>query len=255
MMSVLPEKIFFYVPSKATIKDPYVRFVYCSVDYNTASYKLTPVVADSSSPLPSFLISLPSDIQGFVFQGIEYSFRPFRTHANTIVNKHILGCHDIVIRNAMTNEIVPVFSFASPATVFGPVKLHRNVTILPFSSPPSSSPPSSSPSSLPPSSSSSSSSPPPTITIPPVPKKKKSALAPNTTKKEGDLQPFVAKQLLQLAQSRKELCPITAEEYITGHTAVLPCGHLFMDMAIEETFKKEPNKCPACRQSGRPTFV
>jgi hypothetical protein len=28
-----------------------------------------------------------------------------------------------------------------------------------------------------------------------------------------------------------------------------------MDMAIEETFKKEPNKCPACRQSGRPTFV
>ena len=72
---------------------------------------------------------------------------------------------------------------------------------------------------------------------------------------KGDLCLFVAKQLLELAQLKKEMCPITAEEYITGQTAVMPCGHLFMQMAIEETFKKEPNKCPACRQLGRPTFV
>jgi len=65
---------------------------------------------------------------------------------------------------------------------------------------------------------------------------------------------FVSRQLLQLAQLRKEMCPITAEDYITGQTAVMPCGHLFMQMAIEETFKSEPNCCPACRQKGRPTY-
>jgi hypothetical protein len=69
------------------------------------------------------------------------------------------------------------------------------------------------------------------------------------------MNPYVARQLLELAQLKHEMCPITAEEYITGETGVMPCGHLFMRMAIEETFKKEPNKCPACRQAGVPQFV
>jgi hypothetical protein len=64
----------------------------------------------------------------------------------------------------------------------------------------------------------------------------------------------VAKQLLELAQIRKEMCPITAEEYIAGQTAVMPCGHLFMLMAIEESFKKEAGICPACRARGKPTY-
>lgn len=72
---------------------------------------------------------------------------------------------------------------------------------------------------------------------------------------KGDLCIFVAKQLLELAQLKKEMCPITAEEYYIGETAVMPCGHLFMRIAIEESFKKEYGKCPACRQSGRPTYV
>jgi hypothetical protein len=71
----------------------------------------------------------------------------------------------------------------------------------------------------------------------------------------GSLCPFVARQLLELAQMRKELCPIVAEEFSTGNTAVMPCGHLFAQMAIEESFKKEPDRCPACRQTGRPTYV
>jgi hypothetical protein len=71
----------------------------------------------------------------------------------------------------------------------------------------------------------------------------------------GDLRLFVAKQLLELAQIKKEMCPITAEEYSNGNTAAMPCGHLFMQIAIEESFKKEPGKCPACRQPGRPTYV
>lgn len=70
-----------------------------------------------------------------------------------------------------------------------------------------------------------------------------------------EVEPYVARQLLELAQLKHEMCPITAEEYITGQTAVMPCGHLFMRMAIEETFKKEANKCPACRRQGAPTFV
>jgi hypothetical protein len=69
------------------------------------------------------------------------------------------------------------------------------------------------------------------------------------------IDPYVARQLLELAQIKHEMCPITAEEYITGQTAVMPCGHLFMRMAIEETFKKEANKCPACRRTGAPTFI
>ena len=93
---------------------------------------------------------------------------------------------------------------------------------------------------------------------PPKLKAKKSAavaaaaVAPSPT---GDLRLFVAKQLLELAQLKKDMCPITAEEYYTGETAVMPCGHLFMRIAIEESFKKEPGSCPACRQRGRPTYV
>ena len=71
----------------------------------------------------------------------------------------------------------------------------------------------------------------------------------------GTLHPFVAKQLLDLAILRKEMCPITVEEFAPGHAAVMPCGHIFMQFAIEETFKKEPNKCPACRQPGVPTYA
>ena len=98
------------------------------------------------------------------------------------------------------------------------------------------------------------------ISVPPIPASPTAPL-PATPKPSvknkgsGDLGLFVAKQLLEFAQSKHEMCPITAEEFITGNTAVMPCGHLFMQFAIEETFKKEPNRCPSCRQSGRPTYV
>jgi hypothetical protein len=83
------------------------------------------------------------------------------------------------------------------------------------------------------------------------------APAPKTNKAKaaGTLHPFVAKQLVDLAIIRKEMCPITVEEFARGHSAVMPCGHIFMQFAIEETFKKEPNKCPACRQPGIPTYA
>lgn len=86
----------------------------------------------------------------------------------------------------------------------------------------------------------------------PVPKKKPAAPRPPPI---GDLSPHVAKQLLALARLRKEECPIIAEEFTDGNTAVMPCGHLFSRMGIEESFKKEPRKCPACRAAGHPTLV
>ena len=92
-------------------------------------------------------------------------------------------------------------------------------------------------------------------TAPTKPKKVSKPAAATTTATKGDLTPFVAKQLLALAKIRHEICPIVAEEYSDGNTAVMPCGHLFAQIAIEESFKKTPNTCPACRAYGRPTYV
>ena len=66
---------------------------------------------------------------------------------------------------------------------------------------------------------------------------------------------FVAKQLLDLAKSRKDQCPVTAEDLVEGHCAAMPCGHLFMRDAIEESFKLKKNECPLCRLAGQPTYL
>jgi hypothetical protein len=66
---------------------------------------------------------------------------------------------------------------------------------------------------------------------------------------------FVAKQLLELAQLKREVCPITVEEFATDNTAVMPCGHLFTRLAIEESFKAVEGRCPACRATGAPIYV
>lgn len=72
---------------------------------------------------------------------------------------------------------------------------------------------------------------------------------------KGGLSPFVAKQLLELARSKGEFCPIVAEEFSTGNTAAMPCGHLFASAGLTESFKKQPGKCPTCRYAGHPTYV
>ena len=97
--------------------------------------------------------------------------------------------------------------------------------------------------------------PPSSAPIPPVPPpiKRKKLVAP--TKPAGDLSVHVARKLMELAILKKDMCPITVEEFSAGNTAVMPCGHLFMQMAIEESFKKEHRKCPECRQIGSPTYV
>lgn len=82
----------------------------------------------------------------------------------------------------------------------------------------------------------------------PVPAPKKSPAVISIT-------PHVARQLLELARLKHDTCPIIMEELMEGHTAAMPCGHLFSRLAIEESFKKEPATCPACRQKGEPAYV
>jgi hypothetical protein len=97
--------------------------------------------------------------------------------------------------------------------------------------------------------------PPPGTTAPHTLMYKKKKYIITTARSCPEISAYVAKQLFDLAVMRKEMCPITAEEFSAGNTAVMPCGHLFMQMAIEESFKKEPQKCPWCRQHGIPTYV
>jgi hypothetical protein len=72
---------------------------------------------------------------------------------------------------------------------------------------------------------------------------------------KGDLSPFAAKQIMEFARSKGEFCPILAEEFIAGGTAVMPCGHLFASAGLDESFKKQPYTCPTCRYAGHPTYV
>jgi hypothetical protein len=73
--------------------------------------------------------------------------------------------------------------------------------------------------------------------------------------KQNTINLYVARQLFELARLKKDLCPITAEEFIAGETGVMPCGHLFMKIGIEESFKSRSGQCPLCREAGFPTYV
>ena len=73
--------------------------------------------------------------------------------------------------------------------------------------------------------------------------------------KQNAMSVYVARQLFELAKIKKDQCPITAKEFLAGETGVMPCGHLFTKLAIEESFKTNANKCPWCRYTGVPTYV
>ncbi len=109
--------------------------------------------------------------------------------------------------------------------------------------------------------------PPPPVQTPPVqpqpvqPPRKKTPSQPLVSRA---LCPFVAKKLLELAvYTKQNTCPITLEELIlpttdtSSNVAVMPCGHIFSDVAITESFKITANRntCPQCRSPGYPTFL
>ena len=189
---------------------------------------------------------------------------PFGQHAvrnknNVVVGKRF-NIHKDIIARSPTNETITVVSISEPYAVFGwdlkmnPVAI---TTLAPV--PPPDSPPASAPAPLVPAPATNYLSPAPAT---PVAAAHAAAVAqiqaktkPTRTYLYNTLCPFVAKQLFDLAVLRKEQCPVTMEDFSAGHTAVMPCGHLFVQFAIEESFKKEPGKCPWCRQAGKPTYV
>ena len=69
------------------------------------------------------------------------------------------------------------------------------------------------------------------------------------------LNPYIARQLLEFAQMKGEVCPITAGPFEDNDTAIMPCGHVFSRLAITESFKTQHGKCPACRLSGSPAYI
>ena len=181
-----------------------------------------------------------------------------RTKNNTVVGKRFYIHKDIVARSP-TNETITVVSISQPYAVFGwsltpnPVAITTLVPVIAQLPPPSTT--------LPPFTASPSAYPVPSPgTAAGIHAAATATAAVAKTKTHrtpmyNTLCPFVAKQLFDLAVLRKEQCPVTMEDFSAGNTAVMPCGHLFMQFAIEESFKKEPQKCPWCRQAGKPTYV
>ena len=206
---------------------------------------------------------------------------PVKTFDGKVMRKQIRKYDTCLVVNTVKNERVDVIRFSDPSMIIGaalyaipylqselpkPVyNMYGKIVSPPpipleYLIPPPSLPPS-----LPPAYDISGNAIQHVVPSTTVTKKKKisqaptpaSLLPPIVTAKasKSDLNLFVAKQLLELAQLKKEMCPIIAEEFSVGHTAAMPCGHLFSQTAIEESFKKERNKCPACRQMGSPTYV
>jgi len=232
----LPPRFLFYIETRSTKVDPYAGYVLVDSVHENGAWKLNVVPTGS----PTVLVGPPNH----AYNSRELlRFRP-PSHPPTSTPfplwvKYIAT----VAQLESANTPIPVCTIAVAPTYILPPRQKRNVRIKPLPGTPIG----------PQSDWIDTSTGPhaagyiqhmthtPALTHTPVP--------PTT------LHPYVARQLLELAQLKHEMCPITAEEYITGETGVMPCGHLFMRMAIEETFKKEPNKCPACRQTGMPQFV
>ena len=181
---------------------------------------------------------------------------PFGLHSVHDKNSATVGkrfnIHKDIVARSPTNETITVVSIAQPYAVFGWSLKENPVTINILPAAPAGA-----------------ASPPPSLPPFPVPSPATAAnihtaaaataavakQKVHKTSLYNQLAPFVAKQMFDLAVLRKEQCPVPMEDFSAGNTAVMPCGHLFMQFAIEESFKKEPHKCPWCRQAGKPTYV
>jgi len=184
--------------------------------------------------------------------GTSFGMHAVRDKNGVVVGKRFNIHKDIVARSP-TNETITVVSISQPYAVFGWSLKANPVTINTLAPPAPAPAPALAPPAFPIPS-------PATAANIHTAAASAAAVAQTKTKTHrppmfNQLAPFVAKQLFDLAVLRKEQCPVTMEDYSLGNTAVMPCGHLFMQFAIEESFKKEPHKCPWCRQVGKPTYV
>lgn len=277
--ATFPAQFLLYIPTRSSTKDPYSGFILMNATKMPAAghfleyIRLAPVPAGAPThefdKNPFETLYYPGISRYLGFKGddsdsglespVSHSVRPW----------------SIPVRNVVTGAQVPVIEIQKVNRCFVKM-LRRNVLLRVSAAAPAPAHVSADPlgalmgvfasvASTPISS-------PPILTTPTTPstsviahvpvtpkpiKKKKPVPAPVAASHPltGDLCLHVARQLLELAQIKKEMCPVIAEEYTAGETAAMPCGHLFSKLAIQETFKKEHNKCPACRQAGRPTFV
>ena len=188
------------------------------VSYQENVYTLAPVVNTVSS---QYTVNMPATGS----TGTYFGRLVMKTSSGILLNKTVKQHLDITIVAAHAGSPVstPVISISQHTIMFGSHILKHNFDCVPTTANNSS---------------------------PLTPPKKKIVRCLVTA-----LNPYVAKQLFDLAILRKEQCPIAAEEFTVGNTAVMPCGHLFLKAAIEETFKVEANKCPWCRQEGAPAYI
>ena len=231
-----PPRFFLYIPSRKS----YSAYVLMAAAQVEGAWNLTQVGPEANN-----LYTI--EIQNLALGAPQYNAEGMvvmRSTEGLLLKKHIRSHPNVKVTGPHpdTSPFL-VYSIAAQHTVFGSTKLKHNVLFSIIEHPPSLI--------IPPlpqiSPSPSPSSPPfPSPSPPPQPKKNISV---------ANLTPFVAKQLFDLAIMRKEQCPVTMEDFSQGNTAIMPCGHLFMVFALEESFKAEPNKCPWCRQKGSPTFV
>ena len=232
----LPESLFLYIPTRTGAKS----LIRMSAKYQATApgpsyWKLTPT---EFNPDISYTVTMPATPSA----GEHLATLVINNCDGICLNKRIKRHNDITIAHTVDNVgyIEPVFSMAQHTTVFGSHALKANAHLVFQHAPMTTMAP-----------------PPPAAAVPHTtpPVKKKRYIPGTTVSPYPSVSAFVAKQLLELAVMRKEMCPITIEEFSVGNTAVMPCGHLFMQIAIDESFKKEPHKCPWCRQYGNPTYV
>lgn len=220
-MPTLPPNVVLYIPTRSVPK----CFVHMKVTY-PSDIDTTAIEMTRAEEIQCTFNMPPAPSKGFLF-----SFNSVKDHGGQFKKKHIKTYPDIVIVNDANLQPIPVISICAHAKIFQWDSLKANII---FSN-----------------ASTASVSVPSVPSAPAVPKPK----MPKISKTPLGLSPHVAKLLLDLATIKKEQCPITMEEFTAGNTAAMPCGHLFVKMALEETFKKEPNKCPWCRQKGDATFI
>jgi hypothetical protein len=231
----LPSQVFLYIPTRQGYKGLILMNVNTSEDNATI---LTPAPLNTTN---HYTIEFPTKSVGTSLGTV--MIKP-TNGLNVLFKKRVKQHTDIVIKattwtnNGEANQPMFVLSMTAPQVMFESGALKRNVNFVAAAPPPAPAP---APDPIPV---------PTGPSVPGGPRQKKCAPCAS-----NQLSPFVAKQLFDLAVLRKEQCPITVEDFSVGNTAAMPCGHLFMQFAIEESFKKEANKCPWCRQLGKPTYI
>jgi hypothetical protein len=222
MANGLPPLVFLYIRLRKGDK----RFILMNTAYNHHEANVTLTMATTAEHFR--YVTPPPD-----FSTGEYLGQFSIVSSTGVILKKAIRKHPAIAITSNTTGLVMVISVTDHTTVFGSHTLKQNVCFLPADAATAAT----------------------TVSLIPNPNVISHASSIVVKKKGDQLCPFVAKKLMTLAIIQKEQCPITVEDFSEGNTAVMPCGHLFMQSALEETFKTEPAKCPWCRQTGRPTYV